>query len=69
MSWVGSGIKDVDKLTFRDMADNESLVGSFVDIQYNMITNSDGAYSLRHPVFLKFRHDKDKADDIDLSRW
>jgi len=65
-SGVGSGFTDSDREYLTGAHVNNRLIGKFVDVAYNEITmNQQGEYSLRFPRFLKFRDDKDKADDIE----
>jgi len=64
---VGSGLTDDNRAHLLNLSKEDNLIGRFVDIQYNEITqNSKGEYSLRFPRFLKLRDDKNKADSINL---
>lgn len=67
ISGVGSGLTDFTKDEILRYESAGQLIGRIVDIEYNEISkNSDGSYSLRFPRFLKFRHDKNNADIIDI---
>lgn len=47
-------------------ANQEGLLGTVVEVQCCGISqNSTGAYSVLHPVFLRFRDDKDVADSLE----
>ena len=61
---VGSGVtlNDIEEFKFR--VNNNVLINSYVDIKYMELTKNESGYSLRHPVFLKFRDDKNKTDEV-----
>lgn len=61
---VGSGITDEDIQKMNKVKDLATWLGRIIEVKYNMITNQNekGERSLRHPVFLGFRFDKDTAE-------
>lgn len=54
---VGSGLSDNDRIEFWD--GRESIRGDLMEVEFHEVT-PDG--SLRHPRFVRFRHDKPAAD-------
>lgn len=66
ISWVGSGMTDNDILYIMNLEREGKLKETCVDIMFNEITvDKFGQKSLRHPRFLKIRHDKEQPDNID----
>jgi ATP-dependent DNA ligase len=64
---VGSGLTDDIRAQLLDLMMNDKLIGLIIDVRYNEISkNNKGEYSLRFPRFLAIRHDKDKADSLNL---
>jgi len=63
-SWVGSGMSLNDIEILEQMNNNNTLINTYVDIQFMEVTQSDSGHSLRHAVFIKLRADKDKCDKI-----
>ena len=58
-SKVGSGITDETREIIMNKLKDNTLIGSYIDVIYNEITDTN---SLRFPRFSKFREDKDVAD-------
>jgi bifunctional non-homologous end joining protein LigD len=63
---VGSGITDEDVKKINSVADLSTWLGRIVEIKFNSITkqNEQGKRSLRHPVFLGFRFDKNEPEAL-----
>lgn len=60
---VGSGFSDNQREEYWNK--RNELIGNIVEIQYQEITkNKNGTKSLRFPVFVRFRDDKDQPDEI-----
>lgn len=59
ISNVGSGLSDEDRDTY--WKNRDYFLGKLVEIKYQNITdkpNDDGTYSLRFPIFMKFKLDR-----------
>lgn len=60
---VPTGIKEED---MQYIADNQNnLLGSIVEVKSCGLTYRDGMYALLHPVFIKFRDDKNTYDSLE----
>lgn len=57
---VSSGFSDSDRELLTQLYKNDKLIGRIVEIKYNQLTDTN---SLRHPRFVRFREDKDEADE------
>ena len=66
VSGVSSGLNDADIQDLTVMKDNNTLIGTMVDIIYSEISkNKDDKFSLRFPRVNKIvRDDKIEADDM-----
>lgn len=58
-SKVSSGMTDETRALFTKLNNEDKLVGKIVEIKYNNITSKN---SLRHPVIIQLRFDKDEID-------
>jgi DNA ligase-1 len=60
---VGSGFSDNQREEYWN--ERNELIGNIVEIQYQEVTkNKNGTKSLRFPVFVRFRDDKDQPGQL-----